>query len=192
MQPRSAASAPGRSWTGPSPCATRVIAAATSRGLRVSVAVVDRGGDPVQQDRMDDGSGRRGRRGARDGLGGRAGSGCRSGELSRDVRRRRSCPGGPVPVAVPRRRRVECRSSSTAGSSAASVSAAPTRSTARTLAAEGRAHDRRPPVRVAVLGCGAIGSLYAAHLARVPGRRGVGRRPVGGAHRGDRRATGCG
>jgi 2-dehydropantoate 2-reductase len=26
-----------------------------------------------------------------------------------------------------------------------------------------------PPVRVAVLGCGAIGSLYAAHLARVPG-----------------------
>ena len=25
------------------------------------------------------------------------------------------------------------------------------------------------PVRVAVLGCGAIGSLYAAHLARVPG-----------------------
>ncbi|WP_426592400.1 heme-binding protein [Cellulomonas sp. McL0617] len=28
---------------------------ARSRGLRVSVAVVDRGGDPVQQDRMDDG-----------------------------------------------------------------------------------------------------------------------------------------
>jgi 2-dehydropantoate 2-reductase len=26
-----------------------------------------------------------------------------------------------------------------------------------------------PPVRVAVIGCGAIGSLYAAHLARVPG-----------------------
>src|SRR6478609_2214739 len=25
------------------------------------------------------------------------------------------------------------------------------------------------PVRIAVLGCGAIGSLYAAHLARVPG-----------------------
>src|SRR6202040_3025112 len=25
------------------------------------------------------------------------------------------------------------------------------------------------PVRVAVIGCGAIGSLYAAHLARVPG-----------------------
>ena len=25
------------------------------------------------------------------------------------------------------------------------------------------------PVRVAVVGCGAIGSLYAAHLARVPG-----------------------
>jgi len=24
-------------------------------------------------------------------------------------------------------------------------------------------------VRVAVIGCGAIGSLYAAHLARVPG-----------------------
>ena len=26
-----------------------------------------------------------------------------------------------------------------------------------------------PAVRVAVIGCGAIGSLYAAHLARVPG-----------------------
>ena len=26
-----------------------------------------------------------------------------------------------------------------------------------------------PDVRIAVLGCGAIGSLYAAHLARVPG-----------------------
>ena len=25
------------------------------------------------------------------------------------------------------------------------------------------------PIRVAVVGCGAIGSLYAAHLARVPG-----------------------
>ena len=33
----------------------RVIAAAHDRGLRLSVAVVDRGGDPVQQDRMDDG-----------------------------------------------------------------------------------------------------------------------------------------
>ena len=33
----------------------RVLAEAASRGLRVSVAVVDRGGDPVQQDRMDDG-----------------------------------------------------------------------------------------------------------------------------------------
>ena len=29
--------------------------------------------------------------------------------------------------------------------------------------------DTAAPVRVAVLGCGAIGSLYAAHLARVPG-----------------------
>ena len=28
---------------------------------------------------------------------------------------------------------------------------------------------RSPAVRVAVIGCGAIGSLYAAHLARVPG-----------------------
>jgi 2-dehydropantoate 2-reductase len=25
------------------------------------------------------------------------------------------------------------------------------------------------PVRIAVIGCGAIGSLYAAHLGRVPG-----------------------
>jgi uncharacterized protein GlcG (DUF336 family) len=33
----------------------QVITAAESRGLLVSVAVVDRGGDPVQQDRMDDG-----------------------------------------------------------------------------------------------------------------------------------------
>jgi uncharacterized protein GlcG (DUF336 family) len=33
----------------------RVITAAEARGLRVSVAVVDRGGDPIQQDRMDDG-----------------------------------------------------------------------------------------------------------------------------------------
>jgi uncharacterized protein GlcG (DUF336 family) len=33
----------------------RVLARAQARGLRVSVAVVDRGGDPVQQDRMDDG-----------------------------------------------------------------------------------------------------------------------------------------
>lgn len=32
----------------------RVLAEATRRGLRVSVAVVDRGGDPIQQDRMDD------------------------------------------------------------------------------------------------------------------------------------------
>ena len=32
----------------------RVIAAATERGVLVSVAVVDRGGDPIQQDRMDD------------------------------------------------------------------------------------------------------------------------------------------
>jgi uncharacterized protein GlcG (DUF336 family) len=32
----------------------RVLAAARSRGLRVSVAVVDRGGDPIRQDRMDD------------------------------------------------------------------------------------------------------------------------------------------
>ena len=29
--------------------------------------------------------------------------------------------------------------------------------------------EQGPPVRVAVLGCGAIGSLYAAHLATVPG-----------------------
>lgn len=27
----------------------------------------------------------------------------------------------------------------------------------------------QPPLRIAVLGCGAIGSLYAAHLARLPG-----------------------
>jgi 2-dehydropantoate 2-reductase len=33
----------------------------------------------------------------------------------------------------------------------------------------GRAERRVNTVRVAVLGCGAIGSLYAAHLARVPG-----------------------
>jgi uncharacterized protein GlcG (DUF336 family) len=33
----------------------RVIAAAADRGLLVSVAVADRGGDPIQQDRMDDG-----------------------------------------------------------------------------------------------------------------------------------------
>ena len=33
----------------------QVITAAAARGLRVSVAVVDRGGDPLQQDRMDDG-----------------------------------------------------------------------------------------------------------------------------------------
>jgi uncharacterized protein GlcG (DUF336 family) len=33
----------------------RVLAAAEARGIRVSVAVVDRGGDPIQQDRMDDG-----------------------------------------------------------------------------------------------------------------------------------------
>lgn len=32
-----------------------VMAAASARGLRLSVAVVDRGGDPVQMDRMDDG-----------------------------------------------------------------------------------------------------------------------------------------
>jgi uncharacterized protein GlcG (DUF336 family) len=32
----------------------RVLAEATRRGLLVSVAVVDRGGDPIQQDRMDD------------------------------------------------------------------------------------------------------------------------------------------
>ena len=32
----------------------RVLEAAAERGLRVSVAVVDRGGDPIQQDRMDD------------------------------------------------------------------------------------------------------------------------------------------
>jgi len=31
----------------------RVLAAAEADGLRVSVAVVDRGGDPIQQDRMD-------------------------------------------------------------------------------------------------------------------------------------------
>jgi uncharacterized protein GlcG (DUF336 family) len=35
--------------------ADAVLAAAADRGLLVSVAVVDRGGDPVQQDRMDDG-----------------------------------------------------------------------------------------------------------------------------------------
>jgi uncharacterized protein GlcG (DUF336 family) len=34
--------------------ADRVLAAASERGLLVAVAVVDRGGDPVQQDRMDD------------------------------------------------------------------------------------------------------------------------------------------
>jgi uncharacterized protein GlcG (DUF336 family) len=32
----------------------RVIGAAAARGVRVCVAVVDRGGDPIQQDRMDD------------------------------------------------------------------------------------------------------------------------------------------
>jgi len=32
----------------------RVVAAAAERGLLVAVAVVDRGGDPIQQDRMDD------------------------------------------------------------------------------------------------------------------------------------------
>ena len=32
----------------------RVVAAAEGRGLRISAAVVDRGGDPIQQDRMDD------------------------------------------------------------------------------------------------------------------------------------------
>jgi uncharacterized protein GlcG (DUF336 family) len=34
--------------------ADAVIGAARARGMRVSVAVVDRGGDPIQQDRMDD------------------------------------------------------------------------------------------------------------------------------------------
>jgi uncharacterized protein GlcG (DUF336 family) len=34
--------------------AHRVLAEAADRGLNVSVAVVDRGGDPIQQDRMDD------------------------------------------------------------------------------------------------------------------------------------------
>jgi uncharacterized protein GlcG (DUF336 family) len=34
----------------------RVIATATSHGLLVSVSVVDRGGDPIHQDRMDDGA----------------------------------------------------------------------------------------------------------------------------------------
>ena len=56
-----------------------------------------------------------------------------------------------------------------------------------------QAVTRRPdPVRVAVIGCGAIGSLYAAHLARVPGGRGLGRRPLGRAHGRDRQRTGCG
>jgi uncharacterized protein GlcG (DUF336 family) len=32
----------------------RVLAAASGRGMRVAVTVVDRGGDPIQQDRMDD------------------------------------------------------------------------------------------------------------------------------------------
>lgn len=36
--------------------ANRAMAAAASRGVLISVAVVDRGGDPVQQDRMDDGA----------------------------------------------------------------------------------------------------------------------------------------
>ena len=47
-------------------------------------------------------------------------------------------------------------------------------------------------VRVAVLGCGAIGSLYAAHLARVPGVEVWAVDPWAEHVDGDRRATGCG
>ena len=72
------------------------------------------------------------------------------------------------PGAVPRRARRCARSSSTAASSAVSVSAAPTRRSAPSSPARSPRRERRA-VRVAVLGCGAIGSLYAAHLARVPG-----------------------
>jgi uncharacterized protein GlcG (DUF336 family) len=53
MAPASPASAqPELTWA--RELCDHALAAAARRGVRVSVAVVDRGGDPIQQDRMDD------------------------------------------------------------------------------------------------------------------------------------------
>jgi uncharacterized protein GlcG (DUF336 family) len=53
MAPSPAASKQRELWWARELC-DKALAAASARGLLVSVTVVDRGGDPIQQDRMDD------------------------------------------------------------------------------------------------------------------------------------------
>ena len=130
--------------------ADRAIAEAEARGARIAVAVVDRRGEPIQQDAW---TARR--------------------------RRRRSWP-----RRWPRaRRRSSCRAR---GATRAAVASCPTaappcpagcRSRGRRRVVAGLGHRRRgspglpqiaaavPGVRVCVVGCGAIGGLFAARLA---------------------------
>ena len=154
------------------------MAAATRRGVRVAVAVVDQGGDPVQQDLMDGApaggvaiaqavagaaalfdcfSGDLGARfGQPDGVLGAGGA--RGAAGARHIRRaagpRWRAGGGRVRRRRRRSRRLRGHRPDRAGRHV-TVTAEPVPGT--------------PAVRVAVIGCGAIGSLYAAHLARVPG-----------------------
>ena len=143
--------------------------AASRRGVQVAVAVVDRGGDPIQQDLMDGGPA--GAVAVAQAVAGAAALfDCDSGDLGARF--------GPAEPS----RRWWCRQSSAYPAACRSATRVrggrPGRRRRRTVRLPGdRAH--RPgrgvtggaagPVRVAVIGCGAIGSLYAAHLARVPG-----------------------
>ena len=140
--------------------ADAVIARAATQDLAVSVCVVDRRGEPMQHDAMDDAPDqrcvrRRGRRGGRS-------------AVPRAQRR----PGRADPRRRPRAARArlcplrwtarECRRADRGGSRRRWTRAVPLRG----------ARGRRPggpsvTVRVCVVGCGAIGSLYAAHLARL-------------------------
>ena len=110
-------------------------------------------------------------------------------------RRRRHLPasergdrsGADLRAPVPRadRARRACRCATATGSWPASGSPGPTPASAR------RSPTSVLGVRICVVGCGAIGGLYAAHLAAAARARGVGLRRRRDARRRDQPATAC-
>ena len=148
----------------------RAMDLARSAGLTVSVVVADPGGDPVQQDRMD-GAAAAGVDVAAATAATAARFGCSSAEVAEQFGAAAPALAAlhPVPFlaaaggvvlfdGTPDRRRSGYRR----------------RRPGEVRRPCGRSRRRMSDasaevVRVAVLGCGAIGSLYAAHLARVPG-----------------------
>ena len=146
----------------------RVLAAASARGLRVSRHGGRRGGDPIQQDRRDDAVAASVESRSRllppprvSGARARKSQAIREAttSLARCILRRSSRP------------LAACHWSRTVMSSVASAVGGPRpRERAQTsLRAESGNAVVTEPIRIAVLGCGAIGSLYAAHLARNEG-----------------------